>query len=206
MEKKSLVILLLILGLYFPTLIFAETIVLKSGKTVEDKIDEVENISSQSKEPPSNTKNLKSPQEYSFKTAIITYKLSGFQNGEEIVYIDGNKVAKDTNVTGTFAGRTVAAKRGFIFDGENAFNVEPKYQQAVKIDLSQLKGEAKNAGIFPDEESLKNYYAGNEKFLDKDCRVYDTGIGKAYFYQGILLKQETKDIFFGRVRAIARGN
>lgn len=40
MEKKRLVILLLVLSLCFPTLIFAETIVLKSGKTVEGKIIE----------------------------------------------------------------------------------------------------------------------------------------------------------------------
>lgn len=40
MKKKRLVIPLLVLSLCFPTLIFAETIVLKSGKTVEGKIIE----------------------------------------------------------------------------------------------------------------------------------------------------------------------
>lgn len=40
MRKKKLIILVLIICLYFPVLTFAETIVLKSGKTVEGKLIE----------------------------------------------------------------------------------------------------------------------------------------------------------------------
>jgi hypothetical protein len=178
-----------------PKTVFSETLILKSGQKIEGKIlekteeyikidfqgvtltyflDEIENIPAKPR---------------AFKTAIITYNLSGLQNGEEIVYIDGNKFATDVNVTETIAGVSRESKVRYFFDGENVFVVNCKNQEAIKMNLPQAKGIKDNTPVYLNEGSFKNYPVENEKLLNRDCKVYKVGENKFYFCDGILLKQ-----------------
>ena len=61
-----------------------------------------------------------------FKTAIIEYVLTGYQEGRETVYIDTvrNKITQDIITTSTFAGEEIKEHKLNIIDGKIMYVVD----------------------------------------------------------------------------------
>ena len=225
------IIILISLSLVIPA--FAETIVLKSGNTIEGKMlertdeyikidfeeapltyfmDEIDSIDgqkvgltskkvalteqplqvdrSEEKQEPTQRADLK--QKLPFSKAIITYNCSGFKNGQEIAYIDTNqnKIAIKSSLTRSFGGVTKTEKQLTIYDGRTLYYVDLEDNEGAKMELvGDIISE-----VFPERKYL-SYPVTKENFLDKECKVYQGPYGKAYFWNGILLKENTKHPF-----------
>ena len=122
-----------------------------------------------------------------FKSAVISYALSGTRTGTEVVYIDvsANKIAIEASVTATIGGMVDKDNTLKIYDGKTAYSVNLDKQTAVKA--------VKEGEIIPEmfgEKKFLNYYKGEEPFLGKICKVYQSPNGTVYFWQGILLKED----------------
>lgn len=124
-----------------------------------------------------------------FSSVVITYKYTGWQKGKETVYIDAanNKIAIESITTTNIGNMSVEKTTISIYDGETLYTYEPDRKEAIKMEIegdiiSQMFGE--------------RFYFGNpirqEKFLNKECKIYETPMGDMYFWYGIPLKQQTK--------------
>ncbi len=196
--RKLICLLVLFL---IPALVFAETIQLKSGKTIEGKIvertdkyikvdigigmdityflDEIENTKEE----------VLAVQTKDIKTAVIYYKERWNPPGESeevklIVYIDGNKQAAETFIDGQ-------KTRLEFFDGENAYQVfilDRIFAKVENVDnflsMYYFKGELK-----------EGKFLGEKEFSEKTCKVYEHLDSVYYFWKGLMLKRVfTSDI------------
>ena len=129
-------------------------------------------------------------QKFPFSTAIITYKFSGVQVGSGEVDIDvaGNKINESSSTSITFSGQTIPREGRQMYDGKAYYDFDLKHAIVVK---EENKADAFSK-IFKERE-LVDYYAGEEKFLGKDCKVYKTPSGSFLFWNGIKLREEIKN-------------
>lgn len=141
-----------------------------------------------------------------FKTAKITYKVKsnsnvGTKDGTEILYIDGDKIALEQFTTNRVDNIFFKESKRIIDDGNFVFDIDIIINKVVKIPLS-----GEHVYLIADylEHEISNpdfYNVRNEKFLYKDCRVYEIAKGKGpqdvrfkvyklHFYNGVLLRKE----------------
>jgi hypothetical protein len=227
MVKKGMAIVLFMVTLYFPASILAETIVLKSGKTIEGKILErtdkfiyveqgksienyplaqVESIDGKSLVAGENSIDNPAPPKRNlpFSTAVITYKdTSSVYNGEETAYIDAvnNKVALDTSMEGKLGCATKKINKRKICDGKTMYDVD--YDESFAPSFAVRSGDS-ISNIF-NEELFAKYYKGNKSFLGKECKVYSSMPGEEfYFWNGIVLKQKVSNSPMGKIGNISR--
>ncbi len=125
---------------------------------------------------------------YSFSTAIITYEYKGRQKAKEMVYIDAaeNKVAIEHAVNMGLADLIPGAAERTIYDGETAYMIRSGDNKVIKME---------QMGNVISDIFMEQFYFGHpvtkQVFLGKECNVYAHPMGKAYFWEGLLLKSET---------------
>jgi len=166
-----------------------EIVIEKQGNTLTFRLSEVSKI-----EEGSIIKPVLKSRKFPFSTAIITYKYSGVQVGSGEVDIDavGNRINKSDSFSVTFAGQTALQEKREMYDGKLYYSFIPKEKMVVK---EEVKGDVLSK-IF-DEAALVDYYVGERKFLDKDCKVYEMPAGTFLFWNGIELKEEVKNSLIG---------
>lgn len=154
----------------------------RNGATLSFNPDEVSRI-----EQAETKKVLPASYRLPFSTAIIRYVYKGWQKGEETAYIDAknNKVATETATSSTFADIITTTNEGMIYDGEVLYTIEPKDNKAT---ITKIKGDI-ISGVFA-EQLFHGCYSRDETYLGKQCKVYEREGTKAYFWNGICLKEE----------------
>lgn len=130
-----------------------------------------------------------------FSTAIITYKYKGSHVGKETVYIDAvnNKIAQEVETSGSLMGRALSKKEMNIYDGKMFYHIDFKKNRGTK---EEWRGNFVTA-VFRENMYL-DYYSGSGSFLGKVCKVYKPTFGTAYFWNGIILKEEVSNHPFGK--------
>lgn len=138
---------------------------------------------------------LKPVDELSFSTAIITYKYKGSRMGKETVYIDAvnNKIAQEFETSGRLMGRVLTKREMNICDGNMFYHIDLEKNRGTK---EEWRGNCVTA-VFREKMYL-DYYSGDGSFLGKVCKVYKPTFGTAYFWNGIILKEEITNHPFGK--------
>lgn len=207
--------LLLIIFLFFPVFVSAETIVFKSGHKIEGKIiertdeyikidfygvpvthylDEVETIDGQKPVVVSVKPEILTPQGFPFSTAIITYEYEGYQSGKEVAYIDvaHNKIAIERHISETVLGSTEPKDELDIYDGKTYYQISLTKSMGIK---EKREGDA--IALIFNEKMYDSYQVQSKKILGKECNMYELPMGNVYFWKGIILKKEINDHPFG---------
>ena len=192
---------------------YAETIVLKSGKTINGKILErtdkkitidfqgvpttyfIEEIDTIRTEAPTPT----------FKTLKITYKTMqkllddkgntmGEISGEKVKYIDAvnNKIRIETNTTTTMGDFSKGSEELEINDGKRSYNIDLKKKRGAYVDMPDKNKFPIYIDSWPSESDAKSLI-GTEDILGKKCSIYSFIKGsKTWLWDGITLKEENK--------------
>jgi hypothetical protein len=139
---------------------------------------------------------------YGLKSGVIEYVISGSQEGTKTLYFDnwGMRQAEYTRSILTVSGFTKPINMVSIIDGEYQYNINMDQNSGTRTrnpiirTMEQLKDQ-KSFNEFG-EQMLLNMGAnkiGSEKFLGKDCEVYEmrsTGT-KLWVWKWLTLKSET---------------
>lgn len=133
--------------------------------------------------------------ELPFSTAVITYKYKGSHVGKETVYIDAvnNKIAQEVETSGSLMGRALSKREKNIYDGKMFYHINLEKGGGTK---EEWRGNCVTA-VFKENKYL-DYYSGSGSFLGKVCKVYKPTFGTAYFWNGIILKEEITNHQFGK--------
>ncbi|PCE66285.1 hypothetical protein [Sediminicola luteus] len=138
-------------------------------------------------------------QKYPFRTAIVTYDLSGNTQGSKTLYIDdyGYREATIEETTMAFMGVKETEKKKSISVGSTIITIDSKKGSATKTSNPFAKAYANEVGadyIALGEsvlESLGYEKVGQEKVLGKSCDVWK-GMNTLWTWKGLTLKTETK--------------
>lgn len=134
-----------------------------------------------------------------FKTAMVTYRLSGDTEGSETLWIDGDKIAVEQFITRQ-EGQAIQRSTLLLDDGRDLVQVDLDAKQATRTRLGGGEG---IIGYFEGEMSDPGAYTMREGMhLGLPCRVYEISPGKnpayanyrthtLYFHKNLLLKRET---------------
>lgn len=122
-----------------------------------------------------------------FSAAIINYVYKGWQKGKETAYIDAknNKVAIESTTSTSFADMTTTDTEDMIYDGEVLYMIEPEENKAT---IMKVKGDI--ISYMFGESLFQGHYSKDEPYLGKQCKVYEREGTKAYYWNGICLKEE----------------
>jgi hypothetical protein len=130
-----------------------------------------------------------------FSTAIILYRYEGGMQGSGQIYIDlvHNRIDQEDNfsssfITGSSGGQTSANNQRTMYDGNNVYQFEYRDNIAIQMPVQKSAVEV----MFKEQDYIANYL-GQGTVLDKDCKIYKFDVGKLYFWNGIVLKQDVTD-------------
>ena len=177
-----------------------------SGNEATQTEANLENASTEPTESsPENTQESSSDGEgirrYGIKSGIIEYKISGLQNGTEVIYFDnwGIKEAKYTKTELNIAGVSSKEDKVVLMDGEWSYDYDAIQKKGTKLknplyemfknmkekDLKSL-GEKMMKGMGGEK-------TGEETILGKPCEVWEVKElqMKVWVWENISLKTET---------------
>lgn len=211
--RKYLFIVYLVFMILTCSAAFSETIELKNGNILEGSIisesDETVTldlgfgtvtltkgeIKSIERTPQQKDPTIELKAEAPLHTAIITYKLTGVQNGTEIVYLDldKNKAAIEASMTATLGGITDKDNKFTLYDGSVFYSIDLNKRTGTKM---KKRGNVL-AEIFG-EHMYATHAKKQKSFLSKSCNVYYSPSETLYFWHGICLKREITDHPMGK--------
>jgi len=118
---------------------------------------------------------------YNKRSGIIEYKVSGSQNGTEILYFDnfGVREAKYTDLTIDMFGMKQETKQIVFLDGYMQYTVNPDDNTGSKTEDSMLKQMVESSNDQDwGEAGMKMFISmggvktGEEKFMGKTCEIW----------------------------------
>ena len=129
------------------------------------------------------------------KSAIITYKVSGMNNGTETVYIDdwGRREAIYKKFTTKMMG--IDIKRNVMTliteNGNWIYNIDLNSRTAIKMNRSAFEALQGNSGSNMDV-AIGAMKTGTEKILEKVCDVWKKSYpySMAWIWKGVVLKKD----------------
>ncbi len=129
------------------------------------------------------------------KSAIIKYKVSGMNNGTEIVYIDdwGRREAIYKKFTTKMMG--IDLERNFMTliadNGKWVYNIDLNSKTAIRMDNKGFKALQGNSGSSMDV-AIGATKIGTEEILGKTCDVWKKSnpYSMAWMWKGIALKKD----------------
>lgn len=135
--------------------------------------------------------------EYSFKSAIVKYQVSGSQNGEQELYINnhGKKTCMIMNVTVTMGSFTNTTNMMNIANGNDYYYIDLEAGTGTKTTMTpeqkeQMMGMLKQ--MMPAIENITESWnkVGTETILGKSCDIYEEKGMKVWIWNNLSLKSE----------------
>lgn len=176
----------------FPLLLAISIILFSCGDSSNDKVDNSGKNNS-----------VDFQKRYGIKSGVIEYLITGSQEGTKTLYFDnwGMRQAEYTRSVLSFGGFTKSLNLVSIIDGEYQYminidqNSGTKTRNPILKSIEQLKDQ-KGFNEFGEQMllSMGANKIGSDKFLGKDCDVYEmknTGT-KLWVWEWLTLKSETK--------------
>lgn len=149
------------------------------------------------------------PKPYPFKSAIVTYKISGsLQNGSETLYIDdyGRKTRTERSTTMTLMGMAEKDNTLEIDDGKYRYVIDlaektgtkmPSASRMAQEMLEKMSPEQKKAMEEIGMEIVKGLSGkedfkpiGKGKVIGKECEIYEIMGMKTWQWKNLVLKME----------------
>lgn len=145
------------------------------------------------------TTNQDNYKKYPFKSAIITYAVSGNTKGQKQLYIDdyGYREAAYSQTKMKFMGVEETENKVSILIGSDIVEVDIENNTATKTSNPFAAAYAKEIGkdyIELGENALTTMgfkKTGMESILGKNCTIWE-GMSKLWVWKGLTLKSETK--------------
>lgn len=132
-----------------------------------------------------------------FKTVKIIYEITENlppyeRRIQRIVYIDAQHNRRRDEETEVFTPGKIQTKRDElnIFDGKRYYHIDLAKGVATYLDYSK---EGDFYAWIDNALPAKEEPVGTEEILGKKCRIYETGQIKTWFWNGLILKQRSRN-------------
>ncbi len=134
---------------------------------------------------------------FPFNSARIEYSLSGDIQGKEVLFIDGEKEARESVVVTEVLGEKIVTQSAIITNGENVFLENSVSGTDLKENVHHQKLQELSG------EERKEYYLNNvvlgglepekigvETVAGKECNLYKVNFGSICVWENVVLKKE----------------